>query len=212
MASCASTDPSLHLGGSIRSFRSESVSEFISAVIDGDAERAYRVHSSLESYPIMMTRELDRARNWLRDHARGSERYGLVSSSNALRLRPVGIYVKSPVNVVAWFLNPKGDVRSSYALEQTGSEFEAQGLELDWVGICWDAKFRHTTDGWGLDRFSGSTWNTVKESYRRTYLVNAYRVLLTRARQGMVIFVPFGSDDDPTRSSDYYDGTFKFLS
>ena len=115
------------------------------------------------------------------------------------------------IDVTTWFLNPKQDVRSSFALEDAGSEFDVQGLELDWVGICWDANFRHSSDGWSLHKFSGTKWKTVNDPYRRSYLANAYRVLLTRARQGMVIFIPHGSEDDPTRHPDFYDGTFDFL-
>ena len=115
------------------------------------------------------------------------------------------------VSGAAWFRNRKGDVRSSYALEETASEFESQGLELDWVGICWDANYRCCVEGWDLHKVTGTRWNTVKDPYRRMYVANTYKVLLTRGRQGMVILVPYGSDDDPTRQSDYYAGTFSVL-
>lgn len=207
----AKTDSALHLEVCIRSFRSESVAAFVRAVIDGDSDRASQIHGSLEHYPIVITRTLDSAREWLRVQARGSERYGFVASSNALRLRPVGIFVKSKIDIAGWFLNPKEDVRSSFALEEVASEFEVQGLELDWVGVCWDANLRYSTNQWALHRFSGTKWNQVQNSDRQMYLHNSYRVLLTRARQGMVILVPHGSDDDPTRKVDYYEGTFKFL-
>jgi len=195
----------------IRSFRLESVAAFVRAVIDGDSDRASQIHGSLEHDPIVITRTLDRARAWLRVQARGSERYGLVASSNALRLRPVGIFIKSQIDIAVWVLNPKEAVRSSLALEEVASEFEVQGLELDWVGVCWDANLRYSTNQWTLHRFSGPKWNQVQNSDRQMYLHNSYRVLLTRARQGMVILVPYGSDDDQTRKVDYCEGTFKFL-
>jgi len=205
------TNPALHLGVCIRSFRSEAVSEFVRVVLSGDCADASRIRQTLNRYPIMLTRSLETARSWLRSQARGTERYGLVASSNGLRLRPVGIVVKSEIDVAAWFLNEKEDVRSSYALEEAASEFEIQGLELDWVGVCWDANLHYAEGQWKLQKFVGTKWNQVKKDDRQQYLRNSYRVLLTRARQGMVIFVPEGSDEDPTRPREYYDGTFAFL-
>ena len=201
----------LHLSVSVRSFRSESVAAFVKAIIDGHADLAKQHHQSLKNYPIVLTRELNIARKWLRNRARGTERYGLVASSNSLRLRPFGIHMKSKINETAWFLNTKEDVRSSYALEEAGSEFEIQGLELDWVGVCWDANFRYSGDGWNLHNFRGTNWVNIKDAHSRSYLANAYRVLLTRARQGMVVFIPRGSEIDATCDPDFYDGTFDFL-
>jgi hypothetical protein len=205
------TDPDLHLGVSIRSFRAEAMSAFVAAVIEGDRERARSHLQSLQHYPLVLTRDLDVARHWLRLQARGSERIGLVASSNALRLKPEGIHVKSKIDAVNWFLNDSSDVRSSFALEDAASEFDIQGLELDWVGVCWDANFRYEDRRWGLYRFSGTSWQSVHEAYARIYLVNAYRVLLTRARQGMAIFVPRGDAQDETRPPSFYDGTIDFL-
>jgi hypothetical protein len=201
----------LHLGVSVRSFRSERVSDFVSAVIAGNAKEAAALRSDLTSYPIVITRNLERARDWLRSRARGTERFGLVASSNALRLRPFGLHVKSRVDVTNWFLGDSSDVRSSMALEDAASEFEVQGLELDWVGVCWDANFRREDSSWGHYRFSGTRWSAIGDPERRTYLENAYRVLLTRARQGMVIFVPSGSPIDRTRAPRLYDPTYDFL-
>jgi hypothetical protein len=183
----------------------------VKAVIDGDAEQAHAHAQHLARYPIVLTRNLDQARAWLRMQARGTERYGLVASSDAVRLKPCGIFVKSKINAVNWFLNSKDDVRSSYSLEDVATEFDVQGLELDWVGVCWDANYRFSDRGWAHHRFSGAKWLRVKDEFRRMYLANSYRVLLTRARQGLVIFVPEGSDEDPTRPRAFYDGTYEFL-
>lgn len=147
----------------------------------------------------------------MREHARGTEHFGLVAYSGAIRLKPEGINVKAQIDPVNWFLNDKEDIRSSYYLEDVATEFDIQGLELDWVGVCWDANLRREDDAWGLYNFSGTKWQNVKDEYRRVYLVNAYRVLLTRARQGMVIFVPKGNEQDHTRPPEFYSETYKYL-
>jgi len=201
----------LHLSVSMRSFRAERLSEFVGAIIDGDAVAAARIRQDLPNYPLALTRELGTARSWLKSHARGTERMGLVASSGGLRLRPEGIHVKSKIDAASWFLNSKDDVRSSYYLEEVATEFDIQGLELDWTGVCWDADFRREQDQWGLYDFTGSAWHNVNNSFRRIYLANAYRVLLTRARQGMIIFVPRGDNKDHTRPARFYDGTYEFL-
>jgi DUF2075 family protein len=128
-----------------------------------------------------------------------------------MRLKPDGIHAKADVDAPQWFLNPKEDVRASYYLEDPGTEFTMQGLELDWVGVCWDADFRRTDDRWSFHNFAGANWRNVKDSRRQTYLANAYRVLLTRARQGMVIYVPKGDAEDHTRPPCFYDGIASFL-
>jgi len=207
----AEANSDLHLAVSVRSFRAEKVAAWVKAVIDGRAAEAREQAQGLSKYPIAITRDLGTAREWLRTQARGTERYGLVASSDAVRLKPSGIYVKSKINAVNWFLNAVDDVRSSYALEDVATEFDVQGLELDWVGICWDGNYRFDGERWTHHRFSGSKWQKVNDDMRRMYLANAYRVLLTRARQGMVIFVPEGSEDDPTRPSAFYDSTYEFL-
>lgn len=207
------TSDSLHLAVSVRSFRAEAVSDFVAAVVAGDVARARSLFAELGGYPIVLARDLETARAWLRSRARGSERTGLVASSNALRLKPVGIHVKAGIDPPDWFLNGSDDVRSSYALEDVGTEFDVQGLELDWVGVCWDANFRYSTKlrHWQALQFRGTRWQQINDPARRAYLENSYRVLLTRARQGMVIIVPEGSTIDWTRNPAYYDGTFGFL-
>jgi len=207
----AEANSDLHLAVSVRSFRAEKVSAWVKAVIDGQASEAREHARTLLKYPIAVTRNLATAREWLRAQARGTERYGLVASSDAVRLKPCGIYVKSKINAVNWFLNSVDDVRSSYALEDVATEFDVQGLELDWVGICWDANYRYDGERWTHHRFSGARWQNVNDETRQMYLANAYRVLLTRARQGMVIFVPEGSEDDPTRPAEFYESTYEFL-
>lgn len=202
----------LHLSVSIRSYRAEKLSAFVGTLIDGDAEIAAAIYSEIrEAYPIVLTRDLNRARKWLRQHARGSERFGLIASSGALRLKPEGINVKADLDPITWFLNGKNDVRSSYYLEEVATEFHIQGLELDWAGVCWDADFRRNGDEWASRAFKGTRWQDVHDDSRRMYLANAYRVLLTRARQGMVIFVPRGDVSDPTRPPNFYNETFEFL-
>jgi len=162
-------------------------------------------------YPIVITRDLAKAKQWLKSQARGSERYGIVVSSQAERLKPHAIDVKSPIDPIHWFLDGKEDVRSSYYLEDVVTEFDVQGLELDWACVTWDADFRYSKNGWGHFSFVGDRWNRIKKSERQHYLKNAYRVLLTRARQGMVIVVPCGNSEDLTRKHEYYDPTFEYL-
>lgn len=204
--------PELHLSVSMRSFRAEKLSAFVGALLDGNAHDARQLLESLrDRYPVWVTRDLDAARDWLKAIARGSERCGFIASSGAHRLRPEGIHIKSKVDPVSWFLNDKLDVRSSYYLEEVATEFDVQGLELDWAGICWDADLRFIGSSWEAHAFRGTKWQTVRADERKRYLKNAYRVLLTRARQGMVIFVPQGDDTDPTRPRAFYDETYAFL-
>ena len=146
------------------------------------------------------------------NRGRGTERIGLVASSNGMRLKPVGVFVKAKIEPATWFLAGKDDVRSSYALEDVATEFDIQGLELDWVGMCWDANFRREDNNWKPYYFRGARWERVQDPTRAAYLANAYRVLLTRARQGMVILVPRGTELDQTRTPSFYDETFSFLS
>jgi hypothetical protein len=202
----------LHLSVSMRSFRSEKVSAFVKQVLDCEVASARDLLNELSGrYPIVLTRDLQRAKQWLRHHASGNERHGIVVSSQAERLKPYAIDVRSPVNPVKWFLDGKEDVRSSYYLEDVATEFHVQGLELDWACVSWDGDFRYSRDGWQHFSFRGTKWQRIKKDERKVYLKNAYRVLFTRARQGMVIFVPQGSQDDPTRDRAYYDSTFQYL-
>ena len=202
----------LHLAVSMRSFRAEHVSLLIKQTLDIDPVGAGQTLRKLrDKYPIVITRDLSRAKEWLKQQARGSERYGMVVSSQAERLRPHAIHVKSPTDPVHWFLHDKTDVRSSYYLEDVATEFSIQGLELDWTCVVWDADFRFTPEGWEHWSFKGAKWQRIRKAERQTYLKNAYRVLLTRARQGMVIVVPPGDVCDPTRSPGFYDQSYQYL-
>jgi hypothetical protein len=205
-------DQHFHLHTSMRSFRAETVSRFVKAVLDCDTDAARSLLQQFrERYPIAATRDLDKARQWVRARARGSEQYGLVASSQAMRLKPHAIDVRVNVDPVHYFLADDSDPRSSYYLEDAATEFQIQGLELDWVVMTWDADLRRTRDGWSHHSFVGSRWQNVNKPDRRQFLVNAYRVLLTRARQGMVIFVPTGDPSDHTRQPGYYDPAFQYL-
>ena len=202
----------LHLGVSMRSFRAEHVSTLVKQILDLDADVARQTLKQLEEkYPIVITRNLNRAKAWMRGRARGTERYGMVVSSQAQRLKPHAIDVRSPMDPIHWFLDGKEDVRSSYYLEDVATEFHVQGLELDWSCVVWDADFRFAPEGWQHYSFVGSRWNHIHKSDRQTYLKNAYRVLLTRARQGMVLVIPDGEASDATRAAGYYDPTFDYL-
>lgn len=204
--------PELHLSSSMRSFRAESVSDWVKAVLDGEADHARRLHESFrERYPIVLTRSFSEAKAWARTQARGTERYGLVVSSQAQRLKPYAIDVKSPVDPVHWFLDDKSDVRSSYYLEDVATEFHVQGLELDWTCVAWDADFRRDGNGWQHFSFRGNKWQRILQAENQRFQLNAYRVLLTRARQGMAIVVPEGDHGDLTRSPEFYDQTYSYL-
>lgn len=205
-------DNSLHLAVSMRSFRAENVSAFVKAVLDCEmaiARDAFNTFSGV--FPVTVTRDLLRAKAWMRERARGTERYGVVASSKAQRLKPHAIDIRVDVNPVHWFLNGKDDTRSSFYLEDAATEFQVQGLELDWVCVSWDADLRMTEKCWSYHDFRGDKWTNVKNDDNRRYLLNAYRVLMTRARQGMVIFVPPGDNSDPTRSPEFYDPVFNYL-
>jgi hypothetical protein len=202
----------LHLGVSMRSFRAENVSLFVKQLLDLDADAASGTLTIVrDRYPIVLTRSLPKAKQWLRSLARGSERYGIVVSSQAQRLKPHAIDVKSPVDPIHWFLDSKDDIRSSYFLEDVATEFHAQGLELDYTCVTWDADFRFAGSAWQHWSFVGDRWNRIRKLERQLYQKNAYRVLLTRARQGMVIVVPEGDAADPTRQSNFYDATYDYL-
>lgn len=206
------TNNFLHLAVSIRSFRAENLSLVIKNLLDINQEEAKRNYEQIKNkYPIVITRDLKLAKKWIKGKARGTERYGIIVSSQAQRLKPHAIDVKSPVNPINWFLNNKDDIRSSFYLEDVATEFDVQGLELDWTCVTWDADFRYSNDGWKSFSFVGNKWFNIRKDDRRQYLKNAYRVLLTRARQGMVIVVPEGDPEDSTRKSEYYDETFNYL-
>lgn len=203
----------LHLAVSMRSFRAENVSKLVKQILDLNQDEARKTFIELkEKYPIAITRNVQKAKNWLKQKARGSERYGMVVSSQAQRLKPYAIDIKSPVDPVQYFLNDKDDIRSSFYLEDVVSEFQIQGLELDWACVAWDGDFKHNgKNGWTNRRFRGKRWENINKPELQLYLKNSYRVLLTRARQGMVIFIPSGDPDDPTRLPEFYDSTFNYL-
>ena len=202
----------LHLAVSMRSFRAEHVSLLVKQILDLQPNEAKKTLEEVrEKYPIVITRDLTKAKQWLKAQARGSERYGIVVSSQAERLKPHAIDVKSPVDPIHWFLDGKEDVRSSYYLEDVVTEFQVQGLELDWACLTWDADFRYSKQGWEHFSFVGDKWNRIRKPERQNYLKNAYRVLLTRARQGMVIVVPSGDKEDHTRKKEFYDPIFEYL-
>jgi DUF2075 family protein len=205
-------NPALHLATSMRSFRAESLSKFVREVLDLEVDAARTTFLSLrDRYPIRISRDFTRAKQWLRDQARGSERYGIVVSSQALRLKPHAIDVRVKTDPVRWFLDGKEDVRSSYYLEDVATEFQVQGLELDWACVVWDGDLRYDGTVWSHHEFKGSRWQKIRKAERQSYLKNAYRVLMTRARQGMVLVIPEGNNNDPTRNPDYYDNTFSYL-
>lgn len=202
----------LHLSVSMRSFRAEHVSAFVKHLLDRDKVQASAALQSVQQrYPIMVTRDLSKAKQWLKSQARGTERFGIVVSSQAERLKPHAINVRSPMDPVHWFLDEKDDVRSSYYLEDVATEFHVQGLELDWACVVWDADLRVGPEGWRHHQFVGNKWQNIHKAERKLYLKNAYRVLLTRARQGMVIVVPQGDPEDPTRDAAFYDPIFQYL-
>ena len=209
----------LHLATSMRSFRSEKVSLLVKQILDGDSNDARQTFSEIKKqYPIYITRNLESAKKWVRQVSRGNERYGLFASSNAARLKPRGIYYakdRSSLSPENWFLNPEDDIRSSYFLEAVASEFETQGLELDYAIVAWDADLRIENGKWAhyqmSNRLTPPNWSRIRSENNIIYLTNAYRVLLTRARQGFVIYVPEGVDDDITRKHEIYDPTFDYL-
>jgi len=205
-------EENLHLSVSMRSFRAEYVSKIIKQILDLEIQEAQKTLAKIKAkYPIAITRDLKKAKEWLKNHARGSERYGIVVSSQAERLKPYSIDVRSPMDPIHWFLDRKQDVRSSYYLESVATEFDIQGLELDWVCVTWDADFRYSSNGWEYRSFVGDRWNFIRKAERQLYLKNAYRVLLTRARQGMIIVVPLGDATDPTRNPIFYDPIFNYM-
>lgn len=184
----------------------------IKAVLDIDRAAAACSFSSIrDRYPIVLTRDVAKAKAWLRERSRGNERYGLVVSSQAQRLKPHAIDVRVDINPVHWFLHPREDVRRSYYLEDAVTEFDVQGLELDWACVVWDGDYRYSAGGWQHWSFKGNRWQRINKADRKMYMKNAYRVLLTRARQGMVMVVPSGDFADPTRAPGVYDATFEYL-
>jgi hypothetical protein len=203
----------LHLSVSVRSFRSEKISSFVHEVIDGNANQAKIILNEIDKlFPIRLTRDFNVAKEWLRKNKKGTERIGLVGSSGGRRLRPLGIDVKNEITAEDWFLNDATDVRSSHYLELVATEFDIQGLEIDYVCLAWDINFYFNDGVWNYQSFEGTRWKSINSEIDKSYLRNAYRVLMTRARQGLIIFIPYGDNLDPTRPQELYDNTYNFLS
>ncbi|MEA5425282.1 DUF2075 domain-containing protein [Arcicella lustrica] len=210
--SVATEKHELHLSVSVRSFRSEKISELMHEILEAKHERASTLLGEVNNvFPILVTRDLTTAKKWLRTQAKGSERIGLVASSGGRRLRPLGIDVKNEISAPNWFLNNSDDIRSSYFLEEIATEFDIQGLEIDWVCIAWDINYYFENGKWNCQYFSGTKWQNIHNENDKTYLQNAYRVLLTRARQGLIIYIPEGDDLDYTRPKELYDKTFNYF-
>ena len=206
----------LHLKTSIRSFRADKQCQFVDALLDNNPKQTKEIYQLIsEKYPVFITRDYQVAKDWVRKQVRGSQRCGVMACSSAQRLKPEGIYVFTDIDVKNWFLAPSDDLRSSNMLEIVASEFKVQGLEIDWGIVCWDADLRRTKkdDDWDYYSFRGTRWNKRNKPEQKRYLLNSYRVLLTRSRQGMIIFVPKGTDPeiDATRDSAYYDGIYNYL-
>ncbi len=202
----------LHLKVSIRSYKAEKLSEWVVAILEDEPIEAKELlEKHLNDYPIFLTRNLETAKQFLRNKNRGHRRTGLVASSGARRLRPLGLDVTVEIDVANWFLNPRNDVRSSSFLELPATEFAVQGLELDWVGLCWGDDFRKEENGWSYHSFKGTKWQLERKDEKKQFIKNKYRVLLTRGREGLIIFIPEGSDTDHTRPSKNYDSTYEYL-
>jgi hypothetical protein len=194
--------PALHLPVTQRSYRAQAITEWSNALLKGDPLAAGAALHECADFPVYITRDFNAAKGWLRLAARGSSRCGLVVSSGAARLRAYGVETSTSFHrsypYHHWFLRGRGDVRASYQLEVAATEFEIQGLELDFVGLCWCNDLLWDGAGWVHRRFNQSRWIKIRKDSDIEFLTNAYRVLLTRARQGMVIWIPPGIKDDST--------------
>lgn len=205
----------LHLKTSIRSFRADKQCQFVDNLLDNNPQKAKEIYDQISpKYPVFITRNYDLAKKWIKNQVRGSQRSGVLACSSAQRLKPEGIYVPTDIDVKNWFLAPSNDLRSSNMMEVVASEFKVQGLEVDWAIVCWDLDLRRKNDNeWEHYNFRGTKWVHRNKEEQKRYLVNSYRVLLTRARQGMVLFVPKGvnEDEDPTRKFQLYDEIYRYL-
>ncbi len=213
----------LHLAVTLRSFRAETLSAFVHSLLSF-APNAVPLYQDVKQkgYPIVLTRDMEQARAWLRKQARGSQQIGVLVTKVAARFKPLAVHVlgQGDENAVHWFLEDKTDIRSSNYLEDAATEIQVQGLELDYACVLWDADMRCENGRWAYYKFNGKNkWNPENNEENRKYMLNAYRVLLTRARQGIVICVPtgngkMGSDgfpEDPTRLPEFYDETYNYL-
>ena len=204
--------PCLHLDVSIRSYKAQAVSDFVARLLSFKIEGARHSLAACPEFPIVFTRDLRVAKQWLRRRQRGTRRVGLVASSGGRRLRAHGLDVRTELDVENWFLNGSDDVRSSHYLETPATEFGIQGLELDWTAVCWDLDLVPEGAAWCVEAFKGTRWQKVHDPTRRQYVINKYRVLLTRAREGVVIWVPEGDPADWTRPNEKYDAIAGHLS
>lgn len=211
----AIVNDTLHLKTSIRSFRADKQSMFVDYLLNNEPENAKDILDNMfNKYPIYISRDVKKAKQWTKSQVRGSQRCGVIACSSAQRLKPEGFYVPTDIDVKNWFLAPPDDLRSSNMMEVVASEFKMQGLEIDWAMVCWDADLRRLNDSqWDFYNFRGTKWLHRNNEDQKRYLLNAYRVLLTRARQGMVIFVPEGVDEseDKTRNKKFYDDIYDYL-
>ena len=212
-----SREDALHLPVSIRSHRCEVANAWIDAVLDGNRFKASSIARELQEFPIYITRSKQAMIDWLRLVTRGNRRCGLIASSGARRLRGYGLGVSLGAmdlhGVADWFLRPPGDVRASYSLELTANEFACQGLELDTVGLCWGGDFTWGAgrSQWNFRAFKGSKWQNVNQVATKENIRNKYRVLLSRARESLVIWVPPGDPIDSTRPAEWMDQTAVYL-
>ncbi len=203
----------LHLAVDMRSFRNKNVAAFAEAIVSNRPDEARQLYSAIaKDYPIYVTRNLDAAKEWVRSSTkRPSDRYGIVADSYGQRIRADGVIVPIDFDAVKWFLRGKDEIDSSYYMEIAASEFKIQGLEIDYAVVAWEGDYRYANNNFEYHRFVGGKWQNVNSEMRRRYLKNGYRVLLTRARQGYVIYVPRGSSYDPTRQPSFYDSTYEYL-
>lgn len=212
-------DINLHLRVSIRSYKAQELSQWVGLVLENKSEEANMIYKNkLKHYPVFITRNLETAKSWLKKKARGTRRTGIVASSGGRRLKAYGYDPfhglrgdSSQDELGAWYLNPTDDVRSSNFLEIIATEYAVQGLEIDWAGIFWDADLRSANQHWTFKQFKGTKWQSVADEQRMQFILNKYRVLLTRAREGMIIWVPEGDKSDKTRLPEFYDETFYYL-
>lgn len=220
--------PSLHLNVCTRSIRAQRISDWVDCVLAGQAQDAAHIAGGMDSKPVL-TRSLQGAKLWLNEKRRGRTRSGLVASASAVRLRADGLEVafdfQQRFEWEHWFLDGYdcvdsncdhtycNDVRASSKLEVAATQFKIQGLELDWIGVCWGDDLTWNGSEWVCTRFNNKQWRIIRATNHRrlAYAINAYRVLLTRARQGMVIYVPKPEDTDKTRLHEELDETAKFL-
>lgn len=211
---CHQTD-GLHLETAIRSFRAEKLNKFVDYLLNNEYKKAEQIYNEIvEKYPLYVTRDINKAKTWAKSKVRGTQRCGVIASSGAQRLKPEGIYVPTDIDVKNWFLADPNDLRSSNMMEVVASEFKVQGLEIDWSVVCWDADLRRSsTNDWDYYGFRGTKWQKNRSLDKQRYLVNSYRVLLTRARQGMIIYVSRGdlTNEDETRNPKYYDAIYDYL-